>query len=142
MDTLFEQNPERKREQTDVSGKEIALTAIQAAFEKKATDIVVMEVREVSGIADYFILCCGDAQRQVKAIADGIRGEVRDELGENPWRSEGYKQQEWILLDYVDVVVHVMTPEKRAFYGLERLWNDAPKEDVPNETHTIALLAE
>lgn len=143
METLNDLSgqPERKKMENAAPAKDIAREAIFAAFGKKATDVVVMDIREVSGIADYFVVCTGDSPRQIKAIADGIREEVREVLDERPWRSEGYKQQEWILLDYVDVVVHVFNEEKRTYFGLERLWGDAPKEAVQDGTTHIALLS-
>ncbi|MBN8589289.1 MAG: ribosome silencing factor [Rhodothermia bacterium] len=144
METLNELSglPERKKPENAAPTKELAREAIFAAFRKKATNVVVMDIREVSGIADYFVICTGDSQRQIKAIADGIREDVREALGEKPWRSEGYKQQEWILLDYVDVVVHVFNEEKRTHFGLERLWGDAPREEIQDGVTEIVLLGQ
>ncbi len=111
----------------------LAACAVDAALEKKAHDIVVMDMRTVSGFADFFVLCSGDSDLQVKAIADGIRKQIRDQYGEHAWHNEGYEHRQWVLLDYVDLVVHVFSKEKRAYYDLERLWGDAKIETVPDD---------
>ncbi len=108
----------------------LAAHAVEAALDKKALDIVVMDLQGVSGFADMFVVCTGESELQVKAIADAVVDTIREEAQERPWHKEGYEHKQWILLDYVDLVVHVLNPERRAFYGLERLWGDAPREDV------------
>jgi ribosome-associated protein len=90
-------------------------------------------MRSVSGVADYFVLCNGSSELQIKAIIDAVDERIFERCGERPWHTEGYEHLQWVLLDYVDVVVHVFNGEKRAFYGLERLWGDAPTEHVPEE---------
>jgi ribosome-associated protein len=90
-----------------------------------------MDMRRVSGVADVFILCTGDSDLQIKAIAESVSDRIREECGEKPWHTEGAGNREWVLLDYVDLVVHVFSQEKRQFYNLERLWGDAPVEEVP-----------
>lgn len=122
----------------------LAAHAIDAALSKKAHDVTVMDMRSVSGVADFFVLCTGDSDLQVRAIADAVGENLKDELGERPWHREGYEHLQWVLLDYVDLVVHVFSPEKRIFYGLERLWGDAPVEQVPeNATSSdVKLLLE
>jgi len=104
--------------------------AVDAILEKKGRNIEVLDVRGVSGVADFFVVVSGDSELQVKAIVAAVRGNVRDETGELPWHVEGTDHFNWVLLDYVDLVVHVFLPEQREYYGLERLWGDAPHETV------------
>ncbi len=121
---------EDKTRTTSASAAALARTAIDAALDKKATNAVVLNMKEVSGVADFFILCSGDTEIQIRAIAEHIRSVVKTEHAETPWQKEGDDHWQWVVLDYVDVVVHVMSPDKRAFYGLERLWGDAEYESV------------
>ena len=100
------------------------------AADKKATDIVVLDLRGILGYADYFVICSGNTDRQTKAIHDAIHEGMKKEHGQLPRRVEGLPQATWILLDYVDVVVHVFTPEVREYYRLEQLWGEAPKRSV------------
>ena len=108
-------------------------TAVDAILDKKGTDISVMDLRGVSGVADVFVVCTGGSDIQIKAIADAVQDRIRTECGEKPWHVEGYDHLQWVLLDYVDLVVHVFSNEKRSFYDLERLWGDAPIEHVPDD---------
>jgi ribosome-associated protein len=95
------------------------------ALEKKAQDVIIMDMRQVLDLADYFIICSGDSSRQVKAIADYILEKAkRDSI--ILWHLEGYEDGRWILLDYGEVVMHVFIQEARDFYQLERLWRDVP----------------
>lgn len=94
--------------------------------EKKAADIVVMDLREVkNAIADFFVICSGNSDTQIDAIADSVEEEVHKASEINPWHEEGKTNREWILLDYVDVVAHVFKKDRRTFYDLEQLWGDA-----------------
>ena len=104
--------------------------AVEAMLDKKARDITVMDMRDVAGFVDYFVIGTGDSELQVKAVAEEIRARVRTQCDEKPWHMEGAGAWQWVLLDYVDVVAHVFSPEKRAFYDLERLWGDAPRKHV------------
>ena len=108
-------------------------TAVRSAQDKKAVDIVVLDLRKAGGFTDYFVICTGNNARQVNAIADGVADTLRTELGERPALSEGVQKSEWILLDYFNFVVHVFSPDCRAFYGLERLWGNAERLEVPGE---------
>jgi ribosome-associated protein len=108
--------------------KDLATVAARAASEKQATDILVLDVRELIVITDYFVIVSGRSDRQVKTIAESIEEALRGE-GEKPLRREGRREGRWILLDYLDFVVHVFLEEEREFYGLERLWADAPSID-------------
>jgi ribosome-associated protein len=96
------------------------------ASDKKAIDVVALEVREVLGYTDYFLVCSGNTDRQTKAIHDGIHEGMKKDHGLLPRRVEGAQEARWILMDYLDVVVHVMTPDTRAFYALEKLWGEVP----------------
>lgn len=111
----------------------LAAHAVDAMIDKKARDITVMDMRQVSGVADYFVICTGDSDLQIKAVADAIRERIREQCDERPWHTEGANHRQWVLLDYVDVVAHIFNQEKRQFYDLERLWGDAPSEDVADD---------
>lgn len=104
----------------------LAEVAVVGMQEKKGLDIVALDMRKLkSSVADYFVICHANSDRQVEAIADSVEEEVRKTLGEKPLHREGAERAEWILLDYVNVVVHIFQAEKRAFYGIEELWGDA-----------------
>ena len=100
--------------------------AIGAAEDKKATDIVVMDLREVGAFTDFFVICSGQSPRQVKAIAEHIEETLRS-AHIRPAHHEGYGRAEWVLLDYFDFIVHVFNRETRLFYALDRLWGTAPR---------------
>lgn len=107
---------------------------VKGMQEKKAADIVVIDLRKVkNAVADFFILCSGSSDKQLDAIADSIDHEVFKTLKENPWHSEGKHNKEWMLLDYVDVVAHVFHKDKREFYSLERLWGDADITEIEDK---------
>ncbi|HSD78024.1 MAG TPA: ribosome silencing factor [Solirubrobacteraceae bacterium] len=97
------------------------------ALDKKATDVVALDLREVAGYTDHFVICSGGSDRQTKAIHDGIHEGLKKQHGVLPRRVEGLSEARWILMDYLDVVVHVFTPETRDFYRLESLWGDVPR---------------
>ena len=99
--------------------------------EKKGEEIVVLDLREVTDITDFFIISSGTSNTHLKAIADEIREKIKDEVNVIPWHVEGYEMQKWILIDFVDVVVHIFTPDTREYYSLERLWDDARKMKIP-----------
>jgi ribosome-associated protein len=100
-------------------------TAVAAALDKKALDLQVLAVGKVTSIADYFILCSATSERQAQAIADGVVDTLRDE-GVKPLLVEGANPGRWVLVDYGDFIFHIFTEDCRRFYGLERLWGDAP----------------
>ena len=104
--------------------------AVAAALDKKAVEIVVLDLTKASAFTDFFVICTGTNKRQVQAIADGVQ-EAVGALGAKPALAEGYERAEWILVDYFDFIVHVFTPATREFYSLERLWGDAERVDVP-----------
>ena len=103
--------------------------AARAALEKKASEVVVLDLRKQAGFTDFFVLASGANQKQILAIADAVTEAMRAE-GLRPKHVEGYPRQEWILVDYGDFVVHVMTPKSRAFYDLERLWGGSLRLEV------------
>jgi ribosome-associated protein len=110
-----------------LTAREIALTAGKIALSKKATDVKVLDLREITSVTDHFVLCSGELDVHVKAISDAIVEGLRKKKIK-VWHVEGYGALRWVLLDYVDIVVHVFDREARQFYGLERLWGDAPVE--------------
>jgi ribosome-associated protein len=112
---------------------DLARAAIRAILAKKGSGISVMDMRQVSGVADYFVICTGTSDVQIRALATEIQEVIRKEYGERPWHVEGLESLRWVLIDYVDLVVHVMIADAREFYGLERLWGDAPVENVADE---------
>jgi len=97
----------------------------EGLLEKKAKDIVLLDVRELTTLADYFIVCHGTSDTQIRALANSVEQKVKEELGENVWQQEGKDSRRWVILDYVNIVVHIFTEEKRNYYGIERMWNDA-----------------
>ena len=99
---------------------------------KKALDVVALDMSEAVTYTDYFLICSGTSTRQTKALAEELQRRMR-ERGVRPARVEGEREAEWILLDYLDVVVHVFTPAARDFYRLEALWRDVPRQDLPSE---------
>jgi ribosome-associated protein len=103
--------------------------AARAALDKKAEDVVVLDLRKGSAFTDYFVLASGSSQRQLVAIADSVQEAMRAE-DLRPKHVEGYPRQEWILLDYSGFVVHILTPRQRMFYDLERLWGGAARLEV------------
>ncbi|HEY7891303.1 MAG TPA: ribosome silencing factor [Solirubrobacteraceae bacterium] len=100
------------------------------ASDKKALDIIELDLRGVLGYTDYFVICSGNTERQVKAIHDGILAGLKSEHGLLPRRVEGYSQARWVLMDYLDVVVHIFTPDTRGFYRLESLWGEVPVREL------------
>ena len=104
--------------------------AVRAAEDKKAVDITVLDLRNAQCFTDYFVICSGTNSRQIHAIADAVTDALK-EAGTRPAHTEGYDRSEWVLVDYFDFIVHVFSPETRAFYGLERLWGTAEKVEIP-----------
>lgn len=105
---------------------------IRHAQSKKADEIVVLDIQGISSAADYFVICHADSEVQVKAIGSAIEDGLR-KAGHKPWHREGFQYLHWVLLDYVDVVVHVFYEETRRFYNLERLWGDAKIEQIQDD---------
>ncbi len=106
--------------------------AVRAAFDKKATNVVVLDLRHTTAFTDFFVLCSGQNARQVKAIADSVEDTMR-QAGARPAHVEGYDRADWILMDFFTLIVHVFAPHTRDFYALERLWGDAERIEMTDE---------
>lgn len=123
-------DPQRKNSNTVARltlRSKIIKTIIEAIRSKKGEDIVVLDLRKIpEAVSDFFIICQAGNQPQIRAISHNIMDEVKANCGENVYHSEGMQAQQWVLIDYVNVVVHVMMPETRKFYNLEDMWSDAP----------------
>ena len=116
-----------------VSYQHLLKQIVHLALEKKAIELVAMDIRGLSSVTDFFVICSGDSEPQVKAIADNIRRGTPH----NPRHLEGYENLNWVLLDYFDVVVHVFRKDHRDYYNIEKLWADAPiTEFIDEETET------
>jgi ribosome-associated protein len=113
--------------------KDWAITAARAAADKKAVDVVVLDVAPLLVVTDYFVICSGASAIQVRAIADEIEDRLRVEVGIKPIGREGESEGKWVLLDFGDLVAHIFQPAERDFYRLENLWGDAAKIDLPAE---------
>lgn len=119
--------------------RELARQSALGALEKQALDIALLDLRGVSTVADYFVLCNGESDLQIKAIRDEIRDRIEEQFEETPWHVEGDDHWRWVVMDYVDTVVHIFRPDKREFYDLERLWGDAPIERVEDGQEGISV---
>ena len=108
---------------------DFARLAAQVAVEKKAEGAIILDLRKLTSVCDYFVIVTGASEPQIKAIAEHVEEELKP-LGAAPWHVEGLENRRWVILDYVDFVVHVFSKESRDNYVLERLWGDAPREDV------------
>jgi ribosome-associated protein len=121
----------RPRTRTPKLNKSLT-AAIAAALDKKALDVVVLDLTASPAFTDFFVICTGTNVRQVQAIADAVKDALEAD-GTKPALVEGYQRGEWILIDYFDFIVHVFTPAKRTFYDLERLWGDAKRIEVSSD---------
>lgn len=109
------------------------MAAAEAASSKKADRIVILDVSQLLVITDHFLICSGNTDRQVKTIADEVERRLKNDFGRKPYRREGEREARWVLLDYVDFVVHVFHKEDREYYDLERLWKDADRIEYEDE---------
>ncbi len=117
------------------NSEQLANLVVEGMQEKKASDIVVLNLTKVkNAVADYFIICTGNSDTQLDAISDSVEEVVWKGLKQDPWHREGRQQKEWVLLDYVDVVVHVFKKDRRDFFALEELWGDADVVYVKDQT--------
>jgi ribosome-associated protein len=112
-----------------LSGEALVERIVEVASDRKAVDIRVLDVRGIVGYTDWFVICSGRSERQTKAIHDAVYESLKG-VGVLPRRVEGAREARWVLLDYLDAVVHVMTPDAREFYRLEQLWGEAPSREV------------
>lgn len=110
-----------------VGAREVALVAARAGDDKKADDVLVLDLSQLSDVCDYFVIMSGSNARLVDAVVDEIEERVAKQCGEHPFSIEGRDERTWILMDYGSVIVHVFTPEAREYYRLEKLWADAPR---------------
>lgn len=116
-----------------LKSRELALTAAEAAFNKKAQDVIILELGDLTVIADYFVICSGESTTQVRTVAEFIEHEL-SRKGIAPIGREGVRHGHWVLLDYGDVIIHVFEKETREYYGLEKLWMDARTIEVHEDT--------
>lgn len=105
-------------------------TITEGLLEKKGRDVKILDVSSLTTLTDYFVVCHGNSETQIRALANSVIENVKEKLGENVWKKEGLDARRWIILDYVNVVVHIFSEEKRQYYGIERMWNDAEITDV------------
>ncbi|AIZ64615.1 iojap family protein [Hymenobacter sp. DG25B] len=116
----------------------LAEVVVRGMQEKKAADIVVLDLKDLkNAVADYFVICSASSDTQLDAIARSVEEEVEKLTGQSPWQTEGRMQREWVLLDYVDVVVHIFLRDRRQFYALEELWGDANIKYVEEATSAV-----
>ena len=113
-----------------LDSEQLANRIAEIASDRKAIDIRVVDVRGLVSYTDYLVICSGNTERQTNAIRDAIHKELKDDHGLMPRRSEGAGEARWILLDYLDCVAHIFTPDARDFYRLDKLWGDAPQRTV------------
>ncbi|MBD3638840.1 MAG: ribosome silencing factor [Crocinitomicaceae bacterium] len=120
-------------EEREVETKVLVDTIVDGIQDVKGKDIVVLDLTELpNSVTDFFIISSGDSNTQVEGIANSVMRKTREEIKEKPWHKEGLNNSEWILLDYVNVVVHIFYRDVRDFYNLEDLWADANRTDIPN----------
>lgn len=117
------------RPRTPLEGADVLARAARAAAGKKAHDLVALDLRDLDGVADYFLICSAGSEVQVKAVAEAVEDSLRAQ-GVRPWHVEGREGRRWVLLDYVEVVVHVFHEKTREYYMLDRLWGDARSVDL------------
>lgn len=115
---------------SQVDALELARSAAHLADDKKAEDVVALDLRGLANFTDFFVICSGRTDRQVKAIHDAVREGIKEQFGLLPDRTEGEAERAWLLLDYGDCVVHIMLPDVRGFYRLEQLWQDAKEVEL------------
>ena len=125
--------PRKVAPQPESEIRQAAMKAAQYALEKKGTDIHVLDLIGITSMTDYFVIATGSSDRQVKAIAENVVREMRDTEGIAAWRSEGWDTLQWVIIDFVDFVVHVFQADARLYYNMERLWADAPMTEVKEE---------
>ncbi len=135
MNNLEVLNSRKKNSLTRLSrSSKIFKTIVHAIHEKKGQNVVSLDLKKIpEAVADFFIICEATNPNQLKAIADSIEFEVKENLGEVAYKHEGRQGEQWVLIDFVDIVVHIMLPETRKFYQLEEMWSDAPSMEHPDK---------
>ena len=131
MEQLASLTNRKKKSATRLTkSSKLIKTIIAAIQEKKGETIISLDLRKINeAVADFFIICEASNPTQIRAIADNVEDRVKEKCNENPYHHEGYAKLQWVLIDYVNVVVHVMLPENRRFYKLEEMWSDAAAEE-------------
>jgi len=129
--------PGDERRWVPAESREMAVTAARAASAKKARDVLILDMREVFILTDFFVICSGNTDRQVAAIQEAVEERLAA-LGVKPVRREGVRHRRWVLLDYLDIVVHIFRQEEREYYEIERLWKDAPPLEWEEEDDRAA----
>jgi ribosome-associated protein len=123
--SVLDARPKRKSVKLTTNSR-LYKTIIKAIQAKKGENIVSLDLRKIpEAVADFFVICQASSNTQVKAISDYVEEQVKRECGENPYKQEGYQALQWVLIDYVNIVVHIMQPDTRKFYKLEEMWSDA-----------------
>ncbi len=120
---------ELKQVREFLDSKQLAKKIARLTLEKKAEDVVILNLKSLTTVTDYFVICSGLSNTQVRAISDHVSDELK-KVKQRPHHIEISPKQEWVLLDFIDVILHIFQPQKRDFYGLERLWGDAEIEEV------------
>ncbi len=133
MSNLNNAMSEHQPSESDADDLAKLMIAARAASDRKAGEMVAIDIRKIAAFAEFFLICSGTSTRQVQAIADEVIQRLREELEARPLHLEGYEAGTWVLLDYGDLIVHVFTEESREFYQLERLWRDAERITLPEE---------
>ena len=131
--TLEDTRAFASEEVSDLMEAFVSPGAVRAVQDKKAVNVVVLDLRKAGGFTDYFVICTGTNPRQIHAIADSVEETLRADFGERPHLTEGVEKSQWILLDYFNFVVHVFSRECRDFYALERLWGNAARHEFSEE---------
>ncbi len=111
---------------------EMVHAAAATALSRRASNAVILDLRQLPSFTNFFIICSGVSDTQVEGISDAVLDELKENWNERPWHREGGRNADWVLLDYVDFVVHIFLEEKREYYNLERLWADAPQIEIPD----------
>jgi len=123
--SVLDARPKRKAVKLTTNSR-LYKTVIKAIQDKKGENIISLDLRKIpEAVSDFFVICEASSSTQVKAISDYVEDQVKKECGENPYKQEGYQGLHWVLIDYVNIVVHVMQPDTRKFYKLEEMWSDA-----------------
>jgi ribosome-associated protein len=121
----------KRKKDSPQSSEKLSSLIVKGMQDKKANEIVLLDLRKVkNAVADFFVICSGNSDKQIDAIADSIDDHVHKTLKENPWHIEGKNNKEWMILDYTNVVAHIFRKDKRSFYALEKLWGDAEITEI------------
>lgn len=124
------------RKSTDLESLTDAI--VEGLLEKKAKDIRILDVRGLTTLTDVFVVCHGSSETQIRALANSVNEKVKEKLSESVWKQEGMDARRWIILDYVNVVVHIFNQEKREYYGIERMWNDAKITEIEDSPEPLS----